>query len=170
MDYVRPDKKLKKKKKKKTINLRDCCIIWPTKKWFAHSSLVEIIFFCILTSFSITNGERKHCKTVGLPIVVVVEVGRMDLCRWDHPAHVCYECRSWTGPLACLSLSSVISWIWSGTSIWKLVFPCFVPPNKVANGRDKFKCLFGSKNIIEWMFPLWVLGKCSYVDVAESLV
>ena len=39
------------------------------------------------------------------------------------------DAQDWTGPLACLSLSFVMSQIRSGTSIWKLVFPSFVFQN-----------------------------------------
>ena len=46
----------------------------------------------------------------------------------------------WTGPLACLSLSSVMSRIRSDPSIWKPVFPNLVLQNKVAGSRDWQSC------------------------------
>ena len=46
----------------------------------------------------------------------------------------------WTGPLVCLSLSSVTSWIRSDASIWQPVFPFLVLLNKVADGRVRVKC------------------------------
>ena len=51
----------------------------------------------------------------------------------------------WTGPLACLSLSSVMSWIRSDPSIWKPVFPNLVLPNKVACSRDRVKFLLDQR-------------------------
>ena len=36
-------------------------------------------------------------------------------------SHICKVFDDRTGPLACLSLSSIMSWIRSGTSIWKLL-------------------------------------------------
>ena len=45
----------------------------------------------------------------------------------------------WTGPLACLSLSSVICWIRSDPLIWKPVFPNLVLSNKMAASRDIVK-------------------------------
>ena len=46
----------------------------------------------------------------------------------------------WTGPLACLSLSSVMLWIQSDPSIWKPIFPNLVLPNK-AQSSNRVKCL-----------------------------
>ena len=47
----------------------------------------------------------------------------------------------WTGPLACLSVSSIMIWVRSDPSIWKPVFPNFVFPNKVVCSRDRVKLL-----------------------------
>ena len=40
-----------------------CCVFWPANKCFACCSQVEIIFFSILTSFTITNRKKEtRCK------------------------------------------------------------------------------------------------------------
>ena len=52
----------------------------------------------------------------------------------------------WAGPLACLSLPSIKSWIRSDTPIWKLalVQSCSL---RIKRSRQR--------DILEWMFPLW---------------
>ena len=47
----------------------------------------------------------------------------------------------WAGPQACQSLPSVMSWIRSGSPIWKLALPqpC---SHRIKRSRQGFKCLF----------------------------
>ena len=47
---------------------------------------------------------------------------------------------SWAGPLACLSLPSVISWIRSDTPIWKLALSQSCS-SRIKDGRKRVECL-----------------------------
>ena len=37
-----------------------CCVFWPANGCLVHLLLVEIIFFSILTSFSVTNEKKRR--------------------------------------------------------------------------------------------------------------
>ena len=40
------------------VNLK-CCVVRPANRCFAHRLLVEIIFFGVLTSFSVANRKKE---------------------------------------------------------------------------------------------------------------
>ena len=51
-----------------------CCVFWPDNRYFAHRSLVEIIFFCLFLVGWLLSTEKKAAVSVDFEQIALFSV------------------------------------------------------------------------------------------------